>query len=66
MGTGPRIARLIALIRAALRPPPRWWRAEGVAFWTMTAAYAASWLILLKATLTPGPRCNRAPLAGCR
>jgi hypothetical protein len=22
MGTGPRIARLIALIRAALRPPP--------------------------------------------
>jgi protein-S-isoprenylcysteine O-methyltransferase Ste14 len=31
-----------------------WWRAEGVAFWAMTTAYAASWLILLKASFDAG------------
>lgn len=31
-----------------------WWRAEGVAFWVVTAAYGASWLILLKASFDAG------------
>ena len=31
-----------------------WWRAEGAAFWALTAAYAASWLILLKASFDAG------------
>ena len=31
-----------------------WWRAEGAAFWAMTTAYAASWLILLKASFDAG------------
>ncbi len=31
-----------------------WWRAEGAALWVMTAAYAASWLILLKASFDAG------------
>lgn len=31
-----------------------WWRAEGVALWGVTAAYAASWLILLKASFDAG------------
>ena len=31
-----------------------WWRAEGVAFWAMTTAYATSWLILLKASFDAG------------
>lgn len=31
-----------------------WWRAEGAAFWAMTAAYGASWLILLKASFDAG------------
>ncbi len=31
-----------------------WWRAEGLAFWAMTTAYAASWLILLKASFDAG------------
>ena len=31
-----------------------WWRAEGAAIWAMTAAYAASWLILLKASFDAG------------
>ena len=31
-----------------------WWRAEGAAFWAMTAAYASSWLILLKASFDAG------------
>lgn len=31
-----------------------WWRAEGAVFWAVTAAYAASWLILLKASFDAG------------
>jgi hypothetical protein len=31
-----------------------WWRAEGAAFWAVTAAYAASWLLLLKASFDAG------------
>jgi protein-S-isoprenylcysteine O-methyltransferase Ste14 len=31
-----------------------WWRAEGVAFWAITAAYGASWLLLLKASFDAG------------
>jgi protein-S-isoprenylcysteine O-methyltransferase Ste14 len=31
-----------------------WWQAEGVAFWFLTAAYATSWLILLKASFDAG------------
>ena len=31
-----------------------WWRADGAVFWAVTAAYATSWLILLKATFDAG------------
>jgi protein-S-isoprenylcysteine O-methyltransferase Ste14 len=31
-----------------------WWRAEGIAFWMVSAAYATSWLILLKASFDAG------------
>lgn len=31
-----------------------WWRAEGAVFWAICAAYAASWLILLKASFDAG------------
>jgi protein-S-isoprenylcysteine O-methyltransferase Ste14 len=31
-----------------------WWRAEGAAFWAITAAYALSWLLLLKACFDAG------------
>ena len=31
-----------------------WWRAEGVALWAITAAYGASWLLLLKASFDAG------------
>jgi protein-S-isoprenylcysteine O-methyltransferase Ste14 len=31
-----------------------WWRAEGTAFWLICAAYAASWLILAKASFDAG------------
>lgn len=31
-----------------------WWRAEGAVFWAITAAYGASWLILLKASFDAG------------
>lgn len=31
-----------------------WWRAEGVVFWFTTTAYAASWLLLLKASFDAG------------
>ncbi len=31
-----------------------WWRAEGAVFWLVTAAYAASWLLLLKASFDAG------------
>ncbi|MBM3616443.1 MAG: isoprenylcysteine carboxylmethyltransferase family protein [Alphaproteobacteria bacterium] len=31
-----------------------WWQAEGAVFWVVTGAYAASWLILLKASFDAG------------
>jgi protein-S-isoprenylcysteine O-methyltransferase Ste14 len=31
-----------------------WWRAEGAAFWVVCAAYAAAWLLLLKASFDAG------------
>lgn len=31
-----------------------WWQAEGAVFWAVTGAYAASWLILLKASFDAG------------
>lgn len=31
-----------------------WWQAEGAMFWVATAAYGASWLILLKASFDAG------------
>lgn len=31
-----------------------WWRAEGVAFWLICSAYAASWLLLMKASFDAG------------
>jgi hypothetical protein len=31
------------------------WRAEGVAFWALCAAYAGSWLLLTKASFDAGP-----------
>lgn len=31
-----------------------WWRAEGAAFWALCAAYAASWLLLAKASFDAG------------
>ncbi len=31
-----------------------WWRAEGTAFWAISVAYAASWLLLLKASFDAG------------
>jgi methanethiol S-methyltransferase len=31
-----------------------WWRAEGAVFWVVSAAYASSWLILLKASFDAG------------
>jgi protein-S-isoprenylcysteine O-methyltransferase Ste14 len=31
-----------------------WWRADGALFWAITAAYGASWLILLKASFDAG------------
>ena len=31
-----------------------WWRAEGVLFWAVTTAYAASWMILIKASFDAG------------
>ncbi len=31
-----------------------WWRAEGVLFWVICTAYAASWLLLIKASFDAG------------
>jgi protein-S-isoprenylcysteine O-methyltransferase Ste14 len=47
-------AQLLALFALWTPSGVIWWRAEGVAFWAMTVAYAASWLILLKASFDAG------------
>ena len=47
-------AQLLALFALWTPSGIVWWRAEGAAFWAMTAAYATSWLILLKASFDAG------------
>jgi protein-S-isoprenylcysteine O-methyltransferase Ste14 len=47
-------AQLLALFELWTPSGIIWWRAEGAAFWAMTTAYAASWLILLKASFDAG------------
>ncbi len=47
-------AQLLALFALWTPSGIVWWRAEGAAFWTMTTAYAASWLILAKASFDAG------------
>jgi protein-S-isoprenylcysteine O-methyltransferase Ste14 len=47
-------AQLLALFALWTPSGIVWWRAEGLAFWGITAAYAASWLILLKASFDAG------------
>ena len=43
-------AQLLALFAFWTPSGIVWWRAEGAAFWTLTTAYAASWLLLTKAS----------------
>ncbi len=47
-------AQLLALFALWTPSGVVWWRAEGAVFWGVTAAYAASWLILLKASFDAG------------
>jgi len=47
-------AQLLALFALWTPSGIVWWRAEGAAFWVMTTAYGASWLILLKASFDAG------------
>lgn len=47
-------AQLLALFALWTPSGIVWWRAEGAAFWCITAAYGASWLILLKASFDAG------------
>lgn len=47
-------AQLLALFALWTPSGIIWWRAEGAVFWVMTAAYGASWLILLKASFDAG------------
>jgi protein-S-isoprenylcysteine O-methyltransferase Ste14 len=50
------IASAQLLVLFALWTPSSivWWQAEGVALWMVSAAYATSWLILLKASFDAG------------
>ena len=47
-------AQLLALFALWTPSGIVWWRAEGAMFWAVTAANAASWLILLKASFDAG------------
>ena len=47
-------AQLLALFALWTPSGIVWWRAEGVAFWVVSGAYATSWLILLKASFDAG------------
>ncbi len=47
-------AQLLALFTLWTPSGIVWWRAEGAAFWAFTAAYGASWLLLLKASFDAG------------
>jgi methanethiol S-methyltransferase len=47
-------AQLLALFALWTPSGVVWWRAEGAAFWAVSTAYAASWLLLLKASFDAG------------
>ena len=47
-------AQLLALFALWTPSGIVWWRAEGAMFWAVTAAYGASWLLLLKASFDAG------------
>lgn len=47
-------AQLLALFALWTPSGIVWWRAEGVLLWVITAAYGASWLLLLKASFDAG------------
>ena len=47
-------AQLLALFAMWTPSGIVWWRAEGAAFWAICTAYAASWLILAKASFDAG------------
>jgi protein-S-isoprenylcysteine O-methyltransferase Ste14 len=47
-------AQLLALFALWTPSGIVWWRAEGVMFWVISSAYAASWLLLLKASFDAG------------
>jgi protein-S-isoprenylcysteine O-methyltransferase Ste14 len=47
-------AQLLALFALWTPSGIVWWRAEGFALWAISAAYAASWLLLLKASFDAG------------
>lgn len=47
-------AQLLALFALWTPSGIVWWHAEGPSFWIMTTAYAASWLLLIKASFDAG------------
>ncbi|OYU18832.1 MAG: hypothetical protein CFE34_08400 [Rhodobacteraceae bacterium PARR1] len=47
-------AQLLALFTLWTPSGIVWWRAEGAAFWALSMAYGASWLILMKASFDAG------------
>lgn len=47
-------AQLLALFALWTPSGIVWWRADGALFWCITAAYATSWLLLLKASFDAG------------
>ncbi len=47
-------AQLLALFTLWTPSGIVWWRAEGAVFWGITAAYGASWLILMKSIFDAG------------
>ena len=47
-------AQLLALFALWTPSGVVWWRAEGAAFWALCTAYAAAWLLLIKASFDAG------------
>ncbi|MFU8825492.1 methyltransferase family protein [Yoonia sp.] len=47
-------AQLLALFALWTPSGILWWRAEGALFWVISAAYTASWLLLIKASFDAG------------
>lgn len=47
-------AQLLALFALWTPSGVIWWRAEGAAFWALCTAYAAAWLLLIKASFDAG------------